>query len=443
MKPMPWPQPRFWIILAVVVALSTSLTTIGAFSWGPPQWTRLTAGTREGILLPAIAASIGAALVGQTFCRGSVVAGRTSGAVAAAVSRQTAILTLSVIIGYLVGLAPALVALVMKADGGRPDILSLASSAAAVVALTLVSFLVATVTPYGWGLILGPATSTLVALIPALANPLLGHLEKSTRQSSAVWFNQFPLPGWHITPQTSMYRIILFTYLAICCVIITKSIVTASVPDNRFRLLGALSILGAMTLTSTAVSPHLMQRDDAKLVCSTVQNVEVCVLPEYASVSNAILGETSFSLGVVGQDSAGLRVVQSIGANQEFEDGTLSLTFNGISSSEELSQRLKSELALVLSGGTACHTRFAEQRFENLSNEDQSSLDAQMGLSLTLQRRLGLSSAHVQVDESSGKPIMSSSQEKLESLDETEFRNWYVEHVREISSCTLLEDDLP
>ncbi|MFZ1381957.1 MAG: hypothetical protein WAS54_04105 [Scrofimicrobium sp.] len=443
MSRQPWPARRYWLVLTVAVAVGAALTTINVFSWGPPQWTNLVSGSREGILLPVILASIGAALLGRAFGRDSVVAGRAAADGSRTVSSQAVLLASSITIGYLVGLVPAIVALVAGASGGRFDALSLAANAAVVVALPLISYLASAVSPAGWGLILGPMAAVYLGIVPGLMNPLLGPAGKSTRQSSAMWFNEFPFAGWHVTPQTSLYRLILFALVAILSTVVTQYVVTGGISRSKTQVVSGFVVVSVMVVASTVISPKLVEYDGTPLKCSGSAASEVCLLPEYETLAPMILEQSDAAIAVVGASAGGFRIVQSTASEIELEVDDVPLTFGGVESDEDLRRRVGGSIAIRLSGTPGCSARFGTRQFMDRNEEERFSVDAQRALDYTIQRRIGLEADSNQVDEATGSPVLTEEQTKLESLDEQGFRDWYAENQQAISSCSLSRNDLP
>ena len=438
-----WPGPRFWVTGAGLIAVATLGATTPLFGWGPPLWDDLTEVTREGIVLPAIVVSVLGARTGRAFHPRSVVMGRTASRSSAVVAAHLSGLAVTATVGYTTGLVPGMIVLARGADAGTLDLLALAGVYAALVAVTFGSYALAAVMPTRWAGITAPLACTGLIYLPALLNPALGPLGRSTLQSAVIWLNDYPLLGWRVTPQTSLFRVFLFTAVAAGSALVVRRVAVPTSGSTLLAAAGAWGVVALMTAASILISPPLVRWEPAPATC-TSSDPSICVHPANASLAPDISDAVRRGLSAVG--SAGhLERLQQVGTTSSGSSATVTwFRLDNPQSATDVDRAVLEAVAFDVSGGPACLDALEPYGYTtDLPADLQSALELQSALAWAIQERAGLAVDTGSHDEATGAMVRSPAQQALHSLDDEEFRWWFADHLPAVRICSLGEDDLP
>lgn len=309
--------------------------------------------------------------------------------------------------------------------------------------MVAVSFLVAVVLGNRWSLIAGPAVSLIVAVLPAILNPMFGSSGRSTRQASIVWLNDFPFPGWSITTQTSVFRILLFVLVVAGSVLVVSALVQRLRDRRLWAGVAAWAVVSVMVGASVALSPNLVTRDENELVCTEVGGLEVCLLPEYRSLAAQVVSVAQEALEVAGSRDQPLILVQTSAEPGPEQEGTATFSLLSVDSPRELRARVGSAVADALSGGQACSTRLIEAGMPaDLPETLAISLDLQRSLASAIESRVGIQTTAEQVEEDTGTNLAVDPSGVFVSMGDDELRIWMATHTGQIRDCTLTVEDI-
>ena len=438
MSQLPWPHARWWGLVGAILVGATVISTLGVLTWGPPQWTTFTSIARERILIPGIVAASAAAWLGQGFGKKSVSASPIAPKSGEAARRQIGHLILLSTGAYLVGVMPAIVYTAHGADAGRIDILTLLSQIAALAAVGSVSFLLSVLISHRWSLLLAPLGSLIFVVLPPLLNPVLGTSERSTRQASVVWFNDFPLPGWQVTAQTSAFRLALFTLVALACITTAQRIVGGTSTMSPYVVIGSWITVTVMVVTSVWLSPPLVTWAPGTSACTESASIKVCLYPSFNSLSKEVHAIAEQVVEVTGKSTEPLTIQQGSPLPGDNQSATVWMNLNGLHSSSDLKNAIVEPMSYVLSGGPACSSKLLDLPPEaDIPADLNDSLLIQGGIAGTIQTRLGMPTVWTSVDEVSGQRQQTFAQEALDKLSDDQFREWMEQHSEMISECSL------
>lgn len=438
-----WPSWHFWTLVLFGAGLASFFTTIGLFGWGPPQWTSFVALTRELILIPGTICSLAGAWIGRTFTTRSVIASRVASENGNTLVHQATKLMVVSCIGYLLGLLPGIIFLTVHADAGKLSVGSLLVNCAALSTITMISFVTGIAVGGEWAIVAGPVIVILLSVVPAGINPLLGPYKKSTRQVSIVWLNDFPLPGWHFTVQTLIFRSIFFVLITAALLISAEYFVTGGTARRRLASFSPWILVILMASWSVGVSPHLISRDQEDLVCSTDGEIEVCLLPAFKSLSPDVTRTASSIMNFLPDDIDPPKFFQNVGDADQPPSDSVFVSLTSAQSETDLSSEVADTLARYLSGAPACVQRATADKDWAESEPGQTSLQIQEALANTIQQRSGFNPETGRIDEQTGQPTVLSQQLSLESLSDQEFKKWFADNREVIATCAASESNMP
>lgn len=436
-----WPRRRWWWFLGVASFVAMFLGTLPVYGWGPPQWRELTSSSREATLLVSVFSAPICAAIPRVLTSRSVVAGPAAARANQVLTSHLLRISAAIASGTTAAILVAVVALVSGADGGAPDVLSLVGVLLAVVAVGSISYTASAMLPQRAGGVIAAVGAVLAAFIPPLINPLLAESGRSSRQPSFVWLNEFPLIGWEVTTQTSVLRIVLFLTIIVSCWAV--SIARVKRPFGpRIIALGSAVTAVCMAVVAVAVSPPLVQPERAEAVCDRSGTFDVCLHPNYVTLTGRVRATASRVLEVAPGEHRP-NSLQQTGTSFDADDYLVRIQLERVESDQDLESAVIVPISLWVSGAPACQARSQAHGGSVVPEGDAESYDIQHALALTIQERLGLEIHTGRIAEDTGQMVRPPALEALAALDGEALREWMQRVSTEIEQCALTADLLP
>lgn len=439
-----WPTGRWWLGGLVAIALATIVTVMPSREWGPQQWHVFTAQTREGVLLPGLVGGIVAARLGSVFSPKSVVVGRAAPQSRAVVRQHLLGVVTLCVLGYTLGIAPAMATTTFGADAGGPDWLALISVYTVLLAIAMFSYLLSSILPRGWARSVAPLLSVGTLALPAVLNNAIDLGERSMAQPAAIWLNQFPVLGWHLTTQTSLFRISFFTLVGVGCVLTLRRVATTNTGVPLILPAGIWTVATVMGATATAISPPLVAHQPIVPTCDERSEPIVCLAPSYASILPRVSEIASEVQDIAGPSRQVALFQQEPTIAEPNGSDTVWFRLEGLRSVEDLEKEIIVPMSNALSGNQACHYRMLQEQPDSSASEEfQLSFAMQQAISSTIQARSGLVPEPSGAVEATGEPVYSLEYERLQELTVTELQAWLAAHEDQVRECSWSVEDLP
>ena len=437
-----WPPPRSWFALGCITCIAMLVGMYPVFGWGPAQWHEFTSSSREASLLVAVVTAGFCAHIPRALTSTGVVAGRPAVAAHRVVNWQLSRIVVSVGLGTLVAelLAGAYVA--SNADGGAPDLLSAAGVMVGNVAVGLVAYTISVCLAVRAGGLIAAIVAVLgVVLLPGL-NPVFGNSGISTRQPALIWLNDFPLIGWEVTTQTALTRLVLFIIVVAASWLLALARVRSPL-GPRFSASSLVAATVAMVCLAIAQSPPLVEQNVVDPVCEEAGGVEVCVHPDYVSLTDPVSQAVVATLEMVPEKRRPL-LVQQTGTRAVSAEEAVPLQLDHLSSERDLEAAVAVPLSEWSSGAAACQERRAELGAGELIPEQiESAGSVQRALALTIQERAGVQIDTGMADEATGESVRPPELEAFSALDDGELRAWISEYSEAIGECAVNPESIP
>lgn len=436
-----WPRLRSWFALGCITCITVLVGMLPVFGWGPAQWHEFTSASREASLLVTVVTAGFCAHIPRALTSTGVVAGRPAVAANRVVNWQLSRIVMAVGLGTLVAELVAGAYVASHADGGAPDLLSAAGVIAGNIAVGLAAYAISVcLAVRAGGLIAAIITVLGVVLLPGL-NPVFGNSGISTRQPALIWLNDFPLIGWEVTAQTALTRLVLFGIIGAASWLV--ALVRVRWPlGPRISASSFLAATAAMVCLSIAQSPPLVERDVVAAVCKETDGIEVCLHPDYVSLTEPVSQAADATLEMV-PESRRPMLVQQTGTRADLAEDAVSIQLDHLSSEGELESAVAVPLSEWASGAAACQELRDEVAGELIPEQIERVNAVQHALALTIQERAGVQIYTGMADAATGEPVRPPELEALSVLDDDELRAWMNEHAEAIGDCAVNPESIP
>ncbi|WP_026877185.1 DUF5336 domain-containing protein [Jiangella gansuensis] len=349
-----WPTP---VSLAgtttLMVALAVLIHSWSLINWPVADWVSVSAEFHESLVVAGpLLAGCAAWTAGVFTGRRSVVcppsAARSGVPIAA---RHLTVLVAAGLLGYALGLAPVLVSTATRATMGGPDLLVLMGSVAALGAFVAIGYLA--------GAALPRSLSVVAAVIVSFAFVLAGGGGSTAWALSPVWLTGLAVAGYQENTTLSLFRLLFFVLLAVCCATAAARWVFGRSPTSLRTSTSGLLVLAlpaalAMIAVNRPIDP-LVRDVAAPRACEDVGHVQVCVHQANTAILDPLTQVVSRTL-----DAAGPAVSQPV---QQVLDAVLweenppshvALHFQ-FQNGEAWTADAAQHLAMELSGTRACY----------------------------------------------------------------------------------------
>ena len=291
---------RFLWLPALAVMAATILFTSPLLSWPVADWAAVSARTHTAVVYAGpLAAATSCLLAARFNQRQSLLA---SPVLARAGSRLAAAQFLSclgtLLVGYLLGLAPVLADAVTRASWGSLDLLALASGGAALVGYTAAGYLAGTVLP-------SPLLPPIVALVTFLAIQLPAVTSPDRRSLLTPMDHSPPEAGFHENPTALLFRIGWFALVAAVGWYTAGLVLADRRPDRRWPgrwallppLVPLLAAVVAVPVLATGPVPDVRPA----AYCRDLPVARICLHPAHRSNMDEVARITTTLLTLTGR----------------------------------------------------------------------------------------------------------------------------------------------
>ncbi|WP_422646985.1 hypothetical protein [Actinoalloteichus caeruleus] len=417
-----WPLPPVVLVSsAALVAASLVLSTRWLWDQRFQEWVVTSFEAHEQVLWAAVLAAVVSCWAATRLTPTRMLFGgahhpRTGWPV---VRRHLAVLNGWFLLGYVVGIAPALVLTATRAQYGGPDVLAILSGPLGIAAASALGYLFGVVVPVA-----------LLSPVPGLGVYLL-------YSQSAVadgWTALLPLVrvwislGRSENPAVTGYRVIFLLALLAACAVTSAVLLRATrrtAPRALVAVLGCLALPGLLAVVPFVRTPAPLVHDaERPRVCAERGGTEYCVHEGHASELDVLGAAGETALARLGDSVPAPRRVWDLALAGRGEDpGVVWVQLDPVL---PLEPEVASTLAASIAGDDACRQRYGDPGPE----EDWPEAVA---LADDLRWRV----AALVHEEHAGWAG------PFSELSDAELVRWLAEHQHTVASCELGQEDLP
>lgn len=263
--------PGLVVVLVAGTIGSVVLHTVGYFGWPYGDWAAASAETHQALTLagPWVAGCCAWTAARFTGARGILCPVPATRSGFALVRAQLQVLYGWAIAGYLVGLAPLLIATTVTSDAGAFNVLVCAGSLAALLAFASVGYFLGCMLPISLATVIAVIFSFAVVLWADPLGPV-----------APVWTFGVVV-GQYENPIVAVLRLFFFILVGVCCVAGSAWWVRErTLPLSATPMTGMLLLILPLSLGAAAAHrspPAVLHETNPPKTCTEASGAEVCV----------------------------------------------------------------------------------------------------------------------------------------------------------------------
>lgn len=444
------------VLASAVMFLVTFAQTTAVFGWAPVRWAEVNALPHVALLISGPVAGVLGAFAART-CTTALVTSAPGREWRDITRRQLAPLAGAACLGFVLGMAPAVILATRRATYGQGDILGLCTGSVGLILCVVIGYAVGATVRF-------PRSAAIALAVSILATGgLMGLSDFLTASGlrasllAVIPFWAFDISrGWVEIPSTTLFRgftLIAFVGLVLCILRVGRDINWLSRRERTGQLVLGASAPLLMVVLALVVQPDVVRAArPTPIECTSLASGDLCMYAE----ESAVLAESSeivddvharFGLGASTGRTWSVRP-EDLTSGSQTGDTFITPQYQG--THENFEESLRGDIVASIAGVRACEViLYDEYGIDYYNSAPAAELESavfQEMIANSMVFRLGGTKVEGIVlpedNAEAGWPRSAELSNRIGSMTDNELAQWIRANAAALESCSARTDNL-